>query len=159
VLKSQSLYHLAALLAFFAAALAAQPNLTDWNTVKALATGSDVKITAGPRKAHGKVLRITEDNLLLALGESQEMFTQQEVTRVLLRGDSHRGRNSLIGLGGGAAIGAVIGAATHQDCTGWYFFNTSRGADTAAGAIVLGGIGAAVGALIPTRSWLEVYRR
>jgi hypothetical protein len=78
---------------------------------------------------------------------------------VLLRGDSHRGRNSLIGLAGGAAIGAIIGAAAHQDCTGWCIFNTSRGGDAAAGAIVVGGIGAIVGALIPTRSWLEVYRR
>jgi len=87
------------------------------------------------------------------------MFPQQEAKRVLLRGDSHRGRNSLIGLGGGAAIGAIIGAATHHDCTGWCIFDSSRGVDAAAGAIVVGGIGAIVGALIPTRSWLEVYRQ
>jgi hypothetical protein len=51
------------------------------------------------------------------------------------------------------------GGAAHKNSTGWRFFNTSSGADTAAGALVLGGIGAAMGALKPTRSWLEVYRR
>jgi hypothetical protein len=137
----------------------AQSNATDWNTVKGLATGADVRLTAGSRTVHGKVLRVSDENIVLALGKGQEMFPQQDVLRVQLRGDSHRGRNSLIGLGGGAAIGAIIGAAAHQDCTGWCIFDTSRGADTAGGAIVVGGIGAIVGALIPTRSWLEIYRK
>ena len=155
----QRVWRLAAMFAFLAATMAAQPNLTDWSTVKALATGADVRITTGSRMVRGKILRTTDDSLVLAFGKGQEMFTQQEVTRVLLRGDSHRGRNSLIGLGAGAAVGAIIGATAHQDCTGWCIFYTSRGADAAGGAIVLGGIGAAVGALIPSRSWLEVYRR
>ena len=150
---------LAAMLVFMAAIAPAQTKFTDWNTVKALATGVDVRITTGSRTVHGKILRTTDDSLVLALGKGQEMFTQQEVTRVLLKGDSHRGRNSLIGLVAGAAIGVIIGAAAHQDCTGWCIFYASRGADMAGGGILLGGIGAAVGALIPTRSWLEVYRR
>ena len=147
------------MLFFLAATMAAQPNLTDWNTVKALATGADVRITIGSHMVRGKILRTTDESLVLTFGKGQEMFTQQEVKRVLLRGDSHRGRNSLIGLGGGAAIGAVIGATTHKDCTGFCILYTSRGTDTAAGAVVLGGIGAAIGALIPTRSWLEIYRQ
>src|SRR5436305_1969569 len=118
----------------FAPTSFAQSNATDWNTVKGLATGADVRLTAGSRTVHGKVLRVSDENIVLALGKSQEMFPQQEVLRVRLRGDSHRGRNSLIGLAGGAAIGAIIGAAAHQDCSGWCIFDTSRGADTAAGA-------------------------
>jgi hypothetical protein len=150
---------IAVMLVLLASTLAAQPNLTDWNTVKTLATGADVRITAGSRTVRGKILRTTDEALVLALGKGQEMFMQQEVKRVLLRGDSHRGRNSLIGLGAGAATGAIIGAAAHQDCTGFCIFYTSRGTDTAVGAAVLGGIGALVGALIPSRSWLEVYRQ
>ena len=144
---------------FMAGTACAQANATDWNTVKGLAIGADVRITMGSRTVHGKVLRVSDESILLASGKAQEMFPQQDVLRVRLRGDSHRGRNSLIGWGGGAASGAIIGAAAHQDCTGWCIFNTSRGADTAAGAIVVGGIGAIVGALIPSRSWLEVYRK
>jgi len=149
----------AAMLLFMASHAPAQTKFTDWNTVKALATGANVRITTGSRTVRGSILRVTDDALVLGTGKSQEMFPQQEVKRVLLRGDSHRGRNSLIGLGVGAPAGLITGAVGHQDCTGWCIFYTSRGTDMAAGAIILGGIGAAVGALIPTRSWLEVYRQ
>jgi len=141
-----------------AATALAQSNLTDWNTVKGLATGADVRLTAGSRTVHGKVLRVNDENIVLALGKGQEMFPQQEVLRVRLRGDSHRGRNSLIGLAGGTAMGVVVGAAAHNDCNGFCFYN-SRGADMAGGGILGGGLGAIVGALIPTRSWLEIYRK
>jgi len=150
---------LAAMLAVLGTTLSAQPNLTDWTTVKALATGADVRVTTGSRTVHGRILRTSNEGLVMALGKSQEMFPQQEVKRVLLRGDSHRGRNSLIGLGVGAVVGAIIGAAAHNDCNGFCWFETSRGGDAAGGAILLGGTGAAVGALIPSRSWLEIYRR
>jgi hypothetical protein len=150
---------LAAMLVLMASLASAQAKFTDWSTVKALATGADVRITTDSRTVRGKVLRVTDDALVLASGKSQEMFPLQEVKRVLLRGDSHRGRNSLIGLGAGAAAGLITGAVGHQDCTGWCIFYTSRGTDMAAGAIILGGIGAGVGALIPTRSWLEIYRQ
>ncbi len=149
---------LVAMLVSVASLAPAQANFTDWNSVKALATGADVRITTGSRTVRGKVLRTSDDSLVLATGKSQEMFPQQEVKRVLLRGDSHRGRNSLIGLGVGATAGLIAGAVGHQDCSGW-FFCTSRGEDMAAGGIVFGGIGAAVGALIPSRSWLEIYRK
>jgi hypothetical protein len=159
LLKPRCICRLAILFALLAATAAAQQNLTDWSTVKALATGADVRVTTSSRTVRGKILRTTDESLVLASGKSQEMFPQQDVKRILLRGDSHRGRNSLIGLASGAALGAIIGAAAHQDCTGWCIFNTSRGADAAGGAIGLGGIGAIVGALIPSRSWLEVYRK
>jgi hypothetical protein len=155
----QRVCRLAAMFAFLAAIMVAQPNLGDWNTVKALATGTDVRVTTGSRTVHGKILRSTDESLVLAFGKSQEMFTQQEITRVSLRGDSHRGRNSLIGLVGGGAIGAVIGATTHKDCTGFCILPASRGTDAAVGAVILGGLGAAIGALLPTRSWLEIYRQ
>jgi hypothetical protein len=148
---------LTGMLILMAAAAAAQTN--DWNTVKALATGAEVRITADTRTVRGKVLRVSDESIVLASGKGQEMVSKQEVLRVRLRGDSHRGRNSLIGLGVGAAIGVIIGAAAHQDCTGWCFFYTSRGVDMAGAGIAFGGIGAGVGALISTRSWLEVYRK
>lgn len=149
----------AAMFVGMAATAAAQANPTDWNTVKALSSGTDVRVTIGPRTVSGKIIRTTDDDILLVSGKGQEMFARQEVGRVLLKGDSHRGRNSLIGLGIGGAAGVIIGAAAHQECTGWCIFKTSRGADMAGGGIVLGGLGAIVGALIPTRTWLEVYRR
>src|SRR5258706_6743706 len=131
-----------------AATAFAQPNATDWNTVKALATGADVRLTAGSRTVQGKLLRVNDENIVLALGKSQEMFPQQEVLRIRLKGDSHRGRNSLIGLGGGGAVGGIIGTATYSECNSFCILNPSRGALAAGGAIVGGGLGAIVGALI-----------
>jgi hypothetical protein len=150
---------LAAMLVVVASLASAQTKFTDWSTVKALATGADVRITTGSRTVRGKVLRTTDDSLVLATAKSQEMFPKQDVKRVLLMGDSHRGRNSLIGLGVGAVTGVIVAGATHQDCTGFCFDYGSRGQDMAGGGILLGGIGAAVGALIPSRSWLEIYRQ
>ena len=43
----------------------AQSNATDWNTVKGLATGADVRITAGSRTVHGKVLRVSDEAIVL----------------------------------------------------------------------------------------------
>ena len=149
----------AAMLVLMASLAPAQTKFTDWSTVKALATGADVRITTGSRTVRGKVLRTTDESLVLATGKTQEMFPQPEVKRVLLRGDSHRGRNSLIGLGVGAVTGVIVGGATHQDCTSFCFDYGSRGEDMAGAGILLGGIGAAVGALIPSRSWLEIYRQ
>jgi hypothetical protein len=148
---------LAAMFVLIASLAHAQTTFTDWSTVKALATGAEVRITTSSRTVSGRILRTTDDSLVLGTGKSQEMFPQQDVKRVLLKGDSHRGRNSLIGLGVGAATGVIIGGATHRDCTSFCFDYGSRGADMAGAGILLGGIGAAVGALIPTRSWLEVY--
>ena len=152
-------FSLAATVVFMAALAPAQVKFTDWSTVKALATGANVRITTGSRTVRGSVIRVTDDTLVLGNGKSQEMFPHSEVKTVFLRGDSHRGRNSLIGLGAGAVTGVIIGAAAHQDCTSFCFPYSSRGADMAGAGILLGGIGAAVGALIPTRSWLEVYRQ
>src|ERR1700719_1296574 len=103
---------LTAMLVLMASLASAQAKFTDWSTVKALATGAEVRITTGSRTVRGRILRVTNDSLVLAAGKSQEMFPQQEVKRVLLKGDRHRGRNSLIGLGAGAVLGVIIGAAT-----------------------------------------------
>ena len=87
------------------------------------------------------------------------MFTRQEVMRVSVKKKGYRGRNTLIGLGAGAAIGVVVGVASHQDCTGFCLLYTTRGQDAGIGAIIFGVIGTAVGALIPTGGWREVYKQ
>lgn len=139
--------------------MAAQTNVTNWNTVKALTTGTDVRITAGSRTVRGKIDRITDDTLVVTSGKGQEMFTQQEITLVTLRGESHRRRNALIGLGVGAAAGAIVGAVSYSKCTGFCIIDPSRGALMAGGAIVFGGVGALTGALIPGRGWRDIYKK
>ena len=97
----------------------AQKNAGDWNTVKALTTGTEVRITTGSRTVSGKVDRITGDTLVVTSGKGSEMFTEQEVTRVSVGKQGHRGRNTLIGLGigTGAGIGIGLGVGHANDCS------------------------------------------
>ena len=132
----------AAMLAFVATTVAAQ---ADWNTVKALTTGTDVRIMTGSRTVRGRIDRITDETLVVTSGKAQETFTQQEVMRVSLKGDNHRGRNALIGLGAGAATGLIIGAATYSDCKGLSNINFSQRVAMARGKLVLGGLRAFTG--------------
>jgi len=147
-----------AVLLVFAIAAAAQSPLQDWNVVKALAPGTDVRVLAA-RTVRVTVQSANDDSLIVHSGKGLETIARQDIARVSVRKRGHRGRNALIGLAAGAGAGAVIGAATDHTCTGWCIFQVSKG--TAAGilAVVFGGVGAAIGAVIPTGGWLEVYRR
>ena len=87
------------------ATVAAQTNATNWNTVKALTTGTDVQIAASSRTVRGKIDRVTDDTLVVTSGKGQEMFTQAEVTQVSVKKPGHRKRNTLIGLAVGAGAG------------------------------------------------------
>jgi hypothetical protein len=146
------------LLAAFTAA--AQSPASNWDNVKAITTGTELRIAIGSRTLRGDFVRATDDTLVVASGKGQEMFTQQEVERVSIRGHSHRGRNALIGLGAGAVVGLIVAGVQYKKCTGLCFFGSpSRGAAMAGGAIGMGMLGAAAGALTPTRGWREVYKK
>jgi hypothetical protein len=139
----------------------AQKNAGDWNTVKALTTGTEVRITTGSRTVSGKVDRITDDTLVMTSGKGSEIFNQQDVTRVSVGKQGHRGRNTLIGLGigTGAGIGIGLGVGHANDCsTGWFCGLNTGIAGALGGAIGLVG-GTAIGALIPTGGWREVYEK
>jgi preprotein translocase subunit YajC len=149
----------AAFLFIFALAAAAQSPAQSWNEVKALAAGTSVRISAGLHTISGQLQEVTDDSIAVESGKKQQAFRLQDVTRVSVKKDAHRGRNTLIGLGAGVAIGATVGAISHKDCTGFCIFYTTRGQDAAIGAAVFGVIGTAVGALIPTGGWREIYRQ
>jgi hypothetical protein len=143
----------------FALAASAQSPAQNWNNVKALAAGTAVRISVGSRTVKGQVQGAADDSLAVDSGKGQEMFTRQEVMRVSVKNKGHRGRNALIGLGAGAAIGVVVGVASHQNCTGFCILYTTRGQDAGIGAIIFGVIGTAVGALLPTGGWREIYKQ
>lgn len=156
-MTAQFVHRLGALLALAATSVAAQTNVTDWNTVKALTAGTEVRVTAGSRTVRGKIDRITDDTLVVTSGKGPEMFTQQEVTRVSVGTVGHRGRNTLIGLGVGAGVGLGIGAAVDaQPCKGFCIFpNAGKVVFTPLGAIV----GTLAGVAIPTGGGREIYKK
>jgi hypothetical protein len=74
---------------------------------------------------------------------------------------THKARGALLGFLIGAGAGAVLGAAIYKqpDCAGYCVLPDTRSLDAAFGAVLLGGVGAAVGALMgahPTETWVHV---
>jgi hypothetical protein len=135
-----------------------------WNNVTALARAAEVQVNlSGSRIVRGGVLNVTEDSLAVNSATGEETFTRQQVLRVSVRKPSRRGRNALIGLGIGAGAGVGIGAASvSKSCPGLGSFPCSPGLEAMAvgvGIFTGAGVGAVIGALIPTGGWREVYRQ
>ena len=148
-----------ALLLFFALSAAAQSPGQDWTSVKALGAGTSVRVSAGSRTVSGQLQGVADDSIEIDSGKGRETLKRQEVKRVAVKKQGHRGRNTLIGLGAGAGLGAIAGAAYSSPCTGWCILQPTRAQGAGIGAVVLGVVGALVGALIPTGGWHEIYKQ
>jgi hypothetical protein len=136
---------------------AAQTNIANWDSVKALPPDTNVRITAGSRVVNGKIQRITDDMVVVASGSGQEMFNRQEVSLVSSKKPGHRKRNALIGLAAGAGAGLVVGLAARHGPGG---FGPNLDDAVTAGMTVAGGlVGSLVGVFIPTGGWHEIYKK
>jgi len=145
------------MLAFATAIMAGQTNVSDWNAVKALPAGAQVRIAAGPRTVTGKIDRVADDVLAVTTGKGQEMFDRQQVSVVSVQKPSHRKRNTLIGLAVGSGAGLGIGIASRPKPDQLQIVSSGEvvGVCTAAGSLV----GTIVGVVIPTGGWREIYRK
>jgi hypothetical protein len=146
-----------ACMALFAFEMAAQPQ--SWNSVTAISPGTEIRI-AGPRPGavQGTLQNATGDSLVLNSSKGQETFARQQITRISVRKQGHRARNTLIGLGVGAGAGLGIGAAADHSCAPNNCFfgpNFSKAIVTPFGAAV----GALAGVLIPSGGWREIYKQ
>ena len=149
---------LAATFLLLAAAATAQTNASNWNTVKGLTAGTDVRIMTGSRTVSGRIDRISDDTLVLASEGGKEVFKPQEVARVSIRRESHRRRNVLIGVGIGAGGGLALGAAAAGTCSGTIC--GGHGPAVIAGVAGAGAlVGILIGSVIPTGRWREIYRK
>jgi hypothetical protein len=156
MLRLRKIYCLAAAFALTTVSAAAQTAAATWNSVQALPASTEVRIAAGARTVRGKVDRISDDALTVTSSKGQEMFTQQEVSRVWVKKPGHRKRNTLMGLGVGAGIGLGIGLAA-KSCTGLGCIDAD--VIEIGAPVTLAVVGTAIGAVIPTGGWLEVYRK
>ena len=125
---------------------------SDWAIMRQLTPGQKVQVGTVAGKSYvGKVESITDEEL--RVGKNQPIL-KQDVKRVRLWSSGHHGRNALIGLGVGAGTGVVFGAASCGGKDAWF----SRGECAAVSAPLFGGLGAAMGALMPSRGrWQDVY--
>jgi len=144
------------MLGLMATTLAGQTNFANWNTVKALAAGTEVRVTAGTRTVRGTVDRVTDDTLVVTSGKRQEMFDRQQVSAVSQKKPGHRMRNALIGLGAGTGVGLGVGLGERAGHNQLQIVSNSA---VMAGFTVAGALaGTVVGAVIPTGGWREIYR-
>ena len=126
----------------------------DWNVVKSLAPGTQIRIEIGPGKLRGQLRSVSDDAIVLSSNAGEETAMRSQVKRVAVKKVSHRKRHVLIGLGIGAGAGAVLTIAASA-CHG--FGCIGAVAFEVAAPLTFGAMGALVGALIPAGGWREIY--
>ena len=137
------------------APLCGQTGKSNWDNVKQLRTGEQIKIVLNDGKSRsGELESASDEGLVVFLSSSETKFMRAEVRRILVKGQSHRGRNTAIGAGLAAGVGLGVGAFFDNQLRSWV--QTNRG--LAIGPSVGGVVGAAIGAVAPTGRWREVYR-
>ncbi len=144
-------------ISFAAAQLVCAQSKTDWASLSKLAAREQIKVSMSDGKSYrGEFQSVTADSLAMVAAATQQSLPHTQVTRVSVKGDSHRGRNALIGLGVGAAGGLAIGAAGDAQCSRDCFLggNIGKAVLTPIGAIA----GAIIGVAWPTGGWHDVYR-
>jgi hypothetical protein len=136
----------------------AQTANTDWANVKRIAAGEEIRVSMSDGKSfRGQLQSSTADSLIMVAANSQQTLARPQVAKIATKRDSHRMRNTLIGLGLGAGAGLAGGAVEdHSDCAGRCGFGNNLGKVifTPLGAVV----GTVVGVAWPTGGWHEVYR-
>jgi hypothetical protein len=145
-----------ALLVVLAASTAAAQK-TNWANVKSLPIGGDIRVSLeGGKSYRGQLQNITDESLIIVAASSQETLARAQVRKVATKGESHRLRNALLGVGIGAGAGLGIGAGMDSTCSPRCFIGNNLGKEiiTPIGAIV----GTLIGIAWPTGLWHEVYR-
>ena len=135
----------------------AAPTLTPGTKVRAKATA------AGAQWIQGEFVRMTSDTVFIrdpsaadTLRLATSSLTHFQVSRGL---HARTGKGALLGLGIGAGTGLLLGlAASAESCTGFCPVEVGPGEILAAAAL-LGGVGAAIGALIGSASHGERWQR
>src|SRR5262249_19771097 len=139
----------------FASALLAQS--PEWENVKRLPPGSPVRVLLTDRhKVQGGLQSVTDDSLVVTMAGSNRTVARATITRIAVKGESHRGRNALIGMGVGAGVGLAAGASVDHSCRGDCLLGNNLGkiVFTPLGAL----LGLGVGVAIPTGGWHSIYR-
>jgi hypothetical protein len=143
-----------ALLLAFAVTAAADAN---WASVRSLTIGGEITVsTADGKSFRGQLQSVTDESLVILAANTQQSLPRAQVLKVSTKGESHRKRNTLIGLGIGAGAGLGIGAGADHSCANNCFLGNNIGKEifTPLGAIV----GTIIGLAWPTGTWHEVYR-
>ena len=128
------------LLGLVLCALSLHAQTAGWPAVAALKPGTEIRVdtTAGTIKMRGRqgVLRSVSDDTLIFTpskkgSQGEVTISRQDVTRLSVKKQGHRTRNTLIGAGIGGGAGLGIGLASR--CAGKFACPLSDGAVTGGG--------------------------
>jgi hypothetical protein len=126
-----------------------------WNRLNRLPAGTEIRVAlAGGKTLRGFLQNVAPASISINATTSQETVPRTDIKRIQQKRESHRGRNTLIGLGIGAAGGLTAGGMLDAKTSVNLFPNAAKAIFTPLGAL----IGVGVGAAVPTGGWREVYR-
>jgi hypothetical protein len=131
----------------------AQTSQSSWGFLKGLQAGQNIQVVETNSKKHsGTFLSLSDTSISYRDATAEHSVERQDVRSVKLMKNTHRVRNTIIGLGVGAGVGAGIGAATHKSCSSQSFCLDigGRALPAAVGGVIGGVGGAVIGVLIPS---------
>jgi hypothetical protein len=140
-------------------AAAAQP-VSNWEIVKMLAPGTQIRVALDSSKlSQGKLASVTDSDLVLTQGTATQSFARTQILSVSAKKPGHRVRNTFIGLGIGTAVGIAIGVglgvAQAHNCQ-QLLCGLAAPVD---GAVVgaFGLVGGAAAGLVWPAGWTKIY--
>jgi hypothetical protein len=154
MLKSASLFCPAFLIPLLSLAAAGQVPTSNWENVRMIAAGTEVRIAAGNSKTiRGKLENVTDSNVIVTDATGKQSFQRPDIHSVSVNEKGHRLRKVLIGMGVGTAAGLAGGGAAAKNCSGI----ACGGFDVAVSGVI-GLIAGTVGGLVWSREgWRQVY--
>ena len=146
--------------ALFSGSLHGQP-AHDWASLghtPAIFQGAEIEArTTDNKRYRGQFKAADDEALVIIIGANEQRLARANVSRVSVKRQGRRLRNTLIGLAIGAAAGITLGAIVDARCTGKCIEGkTPLGKEvvTPFGAL----IGTIIGVALPTGGWRVVYR-
>ena len=141
---------------------------SSWDNLKSLTPGQEIRVVMNNVKSYqGEFESLSDGGITLRQAAGEQTLARKDVLRVSWKGQNHQSRNGVLGAVIGAGAGLGIGLAanhviwSHTNCTEGPLFNCGYPPNphwgiilTAVGAYA----GAAIGAVVPTGRWHEVYR-
>src|SRR5262245_60757616 len=135
--------------------LQAQSDRTSWNNLKKAKAGQEIEIVLNDAMSYkGTLISWSDAGVVAQVSTGEMMFTRSEVMRVARHKPGHRLRHTVVAAGIGAAFGGIYDASCGNG------FLCPRGNNRLALASVTAGLGALIGAALPSgKGWEVIYRR
>jgi hypothetical protein len=122
---------------------------SQWQDLNLIRPGTKIQVVENSLKStSGKFVGFSETDITLKVENKDVVIPRDQVHRVSISG-KNRKRNTLIGLGAGAAAGLALGVALMERESGY-------GGAVAGSTVGFAGVGAGIGALLPAGK--TVYR-